>query len=180
MSRMCSRLNLVFYSYTSKMRDRHSPFRRDRHILRLSEPRLGSPSGGMHLIFVCSDPERSAFRGGQDLLDRARKPHTGLSCMCVCKGRRARGDTNLYCLCVAKGARHYSMHTTWHGIDSCSHPSPSSSPLFSLSSLFGRCGLPGSSRCLWRCCSGGIRRFGVRDQVAVAGFACPLSCPLQV
>ena len=72
MSRLCSRLNLVFYSYTSKMRDRHSPFRRDRHILRHSEPRLGSPSGGMHIIFVCSDPERSAFRGGQDLLDRAR------------------------------------------------------------------------------------------------------------
>ena len=72
MSRMCSRLNLVFYSYTSKMRDRHPPFRRYRHILRLSEPRLGSPSGGMHLIFVCSDPERSAFRAGQDLLDRAR------------------------------------------------------------------------------------------------------------
>ena len=58
-------------------------------------------------------------------------------------------------------------------------PPPSSSPLSSLSSFFGRCGPPGSSRCLWRCCSGGIRRFGVRDQAAVAGFACPLSCPLQ-
>ena len=89
-------------------------------------------------------------------------------------GRRQNDNvTQTFTACVLQPARHYSMHTTWHGIDSCSRPSPSSSPdllsvfflravwspgikSLSLEVLFGRDSevrSPGSSRRRWFCLS---------------------------
>ena len=61
------------------------------------------------------------------------------------------GVTQTFTVCVLQSARHYGMHTTWHGIDSCSHPlNPA----------------PHSLLCLLS--SGGVV---FRDQVAVSGGA---------